>query len=183
MNPVKVSTNLRSVKRVEGGFALSTSKGSDLRQLCDHCTQVAECKLLRKRDRLQEKGAMTLIVRSCGEYVPPLTFGSEKGLNASFVNTLRLGDSWSKRLGWGDHVDLLDLSLNRIKRVVVTKICVGLKEEIIGTHAQFNHMFVEEKLTQGEAAAEMIRLLPTLYGGLIYRNNVFATAIYFEEVL
>lgn len=178
MNGVEVNTNLRSLKRTDSGFELATSKAGEL---CEYCTRNFKCSLLKKMMKLEASGDLKLSIRGCGSYVPPLTFGSEKGLLVSGFNTLRLGEAWAKRLRVGDYVDLLHSgTMDLIRTAEVARIVSGPKLDMIRAHSHLNHMYIEEGLKRKDAAAKMTSLLPSLYGGLIFRNNESATVIYFE---
>jgi hypothetical protein len=180
-NSLIIDSNLRTLKRNEGDFTLTALDRVKDVSLCDRCCSNNQCPMLvRQNERNADALAKTMIT-SCSWYVPPLFFHDKEGLDSGGFNTLRLGGAWTNRIKVGDRVGLIyKPTMELISIPTVSGLYHGDKDKIIARHSWHNHTYINQSLSQRTAAMRMRKLLPTLFGPLIYKQATKMTAIYFE---
>lgn len=173
-------TKLVSLKRLKGGV-FTVDKASDSgRTLCDYCA-TACCDVRAMLDETAARGTITL-TSSCISYQPPLLFQNQHGLFDG-SNTLRLGSAWYKRVKKGDWIGLVDARSKEVfGEAKIGRVVCGTRDEIIAKHSRKNHLYFQDDIGKMEAAIKMRKLLPAIYGNLIFKNATTATVIYFSDV-
>lgn len=175
--------NLRSLRRQPGGgftFVPKSQEGNR-RNACDHCCLAEKCRVKANNDIHRSWGA-GVIVQTCLEYQPPIGFQDAKGLWDG-ANTLRLGSAWCKRVKTGDKVGLVNTKTGEvIGSATVSRVKCGPRDSIIFSHSKYNHLLISDKHTKRDAAAAITKMLPNIYGNLVWKNAKTATAIYFKDV-
>lgn len=110
-----------------------------------------------------------------------LKFRSYKGLEDVF-NTLRLGSRWAKRVREGMVLTLLDEFDKPFGQAEVLSIYEGDKDQIIKSHAKFNHNLAEDGLDETEAYQIMLKRLARVYGSGYFKKAKTMTAIYLRRI-
>jgi hypothetical protein len=177
-----IEPNLRTLKRDEGGvFTLTALDRVKDVSLCDRCCKKGRCPILARREREGDEAFVKTMIVSCGWYVAPLFFHDKTGLNSESFNTFRLGGAWTHRVKEGDRVGLIyKPTMELISMPKVSGLFYGDKDLIISKHSHLNHTYIEQNLSIRTAAMRMRKLLPTLFGPLIYKQATKMTAIYFK---
>ena len=183
-----IDTNLRSLKR----FNLPTgsrytllpdSQRKNSRHLCTKCG-IPRCDLRDDRaigSKVYGHQAK-LEVTECMDFHPPIGFQSTAGL-VDGCNTLRLGDVWKKRVQKGDYIGLVNVATGELfGDATVLKVATGSKDDVLKRHAFKNHLAIDKGLGRARATEALTKLLPSIYGNLIYNNASKLTAIYLCDV-
>lgn len=168
-----VDTNVRSLRR-EGELFTIHPRSTTRRFLCGKCCALKSCGILK--DLRKKCEGVVVELMGCKHYEAPINFADATGLEYSRFNTLRLGRAWSERIRKGDIVGIIGPDRKILKRMKVTKVICGPKEQIVTEHARFNHLYRSgEHENPGE---HLLNRMPSLYGNLIWKNNGLCTAIY-----
>lgn len=155
-----IGTNLRTLKVEDQSYVMKNG-------LCANCGRGYECEV---RDESYQK---------CQVFQPTLLFKSLAGMELSF-NTIRLGDSWSKRVQVGQTVALVNEHGERIAQAVVEAVRLGPRDEMILEHSFQNHLILAKNIKT--PVASMRRILRNLYGPNFLARAEKITVIYLRRI-
>lgn len=118
-------------------------------------------------------------VNRCDTFLPALPFTDERGLDRK-CNTIRVGKAWTERLRIGQVIALY----NPRSKVIfghseVLATTAGPIDDILATHARFNHLLLDEP--QATAAATLHSWLRQNYGPRIIHEKTRLTAVYLQR--
>lgn len=171
-----VSTNIRSIRMIKSvaGDAYSVEHSSNTAlSLCSMCGRNQACEAFGSMTGYEVKGP----VRRCDQYMPPLAFRNKRGTQGRF-NTFRLGTAWAHRLTPGREVALVDADSEVFGVAKVTAVYSGSIEDMASMFGQENHMLLDAESFKTE---DMIKVLRSSYGNLIFKAHDSATVIYLER--
>lgn len=192
MSDEKLNTNMRSLKRIPGPdkrliYTLENkSEQGKAKLLCEHCGartpagSYPACDVHESLRRHQDAG-IKLLVRTCPQFEPLLTFRPPlRGFMADF-NTFRLGTAWYYRIGVGVRAALVDtLTCKVFAKAVVTSVEQGPLDQMCREHAHNNHAMLE--FEPHEAAARMKKLIRQSYGLIEISDDSPITVIYLRNL-
>jgi hypothetical protein len=175
-----IDTNVRSVKRTDSGATILTKATEKLSSLCNHCGIQRACDHYARIHAIQRVAKITAPVTRCALYQYPIHFTSALGLDTPGFNTTRLGEAWSKRIRVGDSIALLNhdkqlIDSARVSQVAVTPLTV----EGLLLYAKFNHMLINQAMSDEDAAARLLKILRNNYGKLVFERSATVTVIVF----
>ena len=175
-----INLNLRSLRKDGEKFTVSPKSVLEKqRHLCSHCAYSSDCKHAKRSAEARQELIESRVLE-CGGYSTPIGFSNLTGLDSESFNTLRLGSAWAKRVQDGQEIGLVCTKTGElVGRKKVVRVVVGPKDRIINDHAYKNHLMLGMK--RGAAAKKMAKVLPGIYGNLIYKNNKMMTAIYLSD--
>jgi hypothetical protein len=192
MKEGELKTNMRSLKRIPGPndrlvYTLETKlEEARGKVLCDHCgfrNATAGYSACITRARLLENSqeGVKLLIRTCPDFQPLLTFRPPlRGFEDDF-NTFRLGTAWYYRIGPGVKAALVDTSTNAIfAKAEVVDVVTGPLAEMCEEHAQYNHAMLH--LNPDEAAEKMRKLIRQSYGMVEVDESSEVTVIYLRNL-
>lgn len=192
MEKGELKTNMRSLKRIPGPndrlvYTLETKlQEARSKVLCDHCghrAAVAGFPACETRTRLLENSqdGVKLLIRTCPDFEPLLTFRPPlKGFEGEF-NTFRLGTAWYYRIGPGVTAALVDTSTSTIfAKAKVVDVVTGPLADMCEEHAQYNHAMFG--LDPDEAAEKMRKLIRQSYGMAEVDESSDVTVIYLRKL-
>lgn len=171
--------NYRSLRRDGHVFTLiPASMEGKSRHLCDKCF-IRACDVRELHERYSNT---EVEVRRCAEFVPGIGFQDPSGL-IDGCNTMRLGKAWSERVTEGDMIGLIDVTNGEIfGEATVSSVAVGEPAPVLSRHSRKNHLFIERRIGRTKAAEAMAKMLPNIYGNLIWKNAKAITAIYLTDI-
>ncbi len=183
---------MRSLKRIPGPkerliYTLE-NKGEQAKSkiLCDHCGArdaapgYEACKIYKDLHDNSHEG-IKLLVRTCPDFEPLLTFRPPLiGFEGEF-NTFRLGTAWYYRIGPDVRTALVDTSTNTIfAKAIVTDVFVGSLAEMCDEHAYMNHTMIG--LDQDDASQKMRKVIKQVYGMAGIDDSSQMTVIYLRNL-
>lgn len=170
----------RWVKKLENGDYTMEPAAEQRKDnlLCNSCGINHFCpvlKFINKADKFAKLG-----VRRCEKYFPVLGFmPPHVGLDDRF-NTIRIGDTWTKRVVPGKTiVALVDTKTNEVIGYArVIRVHTGVYDEMLRKHALFNHNM---KGVQENPVEYIGSILHKAFGHFI-KDDSKLTALYLERV-
>lgn len=175
-----LDTKAEKVERTEKTFRLRDSTAKQGVSICGSCGRNQDCALPQPPD-----GSA---LRECIHFQHPIVFMKATGLDGEHYNTMRLGESWSKRLRAGDSICLVlkkrgaAAGLYRLCSAVITHV-LHTDREMAVAHCQLNHMLMEGELAAADRPtqiAAMRKILDSSYGTNISKRYTTATIIYLK---
>jgi hypothetical protein len=167
---------MRQLRREGSTFTLEPASNRDRPLLCRTCGMAELCPV---PGTLNDHAWVELRVRSCNRFIPIVTFIPPiVGLGGRF-NTLRLGDTWERRVEIGSRVALFN---NKTEQVLgyaaVEGVFSGPFEEVLRTHAENNHLIVGKPGTDLSVVEGVLR---GAYGKFLTPKSKL-TALYLRRI-
>lgn len=192
-NPVNLeqpNSNMRRLKRIpaDGKLVYTLETEADRKRdnlLCHYCAWklpfdgYLQCPTFKRLYHYSDN--IGLLVRTCSEFQPILTFRPPtRGLDRTF-NTFRLGTAWANRLSAGNTVGLMDaVEQKMLGKARVLSVFSGHIQEMCDEHADQNHaMLGTDRATASE---RMMKLIRQSYGKLPLAQTDQVTVIYLENL-
>jgi hypothetical protein len=189
----KEYTNMRRLKRIpaQSGLTFTLETAQERKKdnlLCNYCgwkEAVAgydQCQTYSGLEGLRQEQGLGIIIRTCQEFQPVLTFRPPLGQYESEFNTFRLGSAWYNRVSPGTIVALYDTTEQEIfGKAQVLETHHGSLQDMCEEHAHNNHLFLDRD--PSEAPEAMYGAISKMYGHIAKkREGLLCTVIYLENI-